>query len=615
MATQEQKRKAAAQTGLYVIVIAAIVVVANLLSAGVYKRIDTTATERFTLSQGSARLVRSLKEPVRIDLYVKTGLAQLDSFVRDLTDLLKEYERQGGGKFKYTLIEPKTDEQRQEARDAGVQEQPFGEASATGDESAAITQGFLGMVFKYGSEKAAIPSLHPARGEGLEFFITNKIREIRDKNDSIQHKIGVVTGKEELKLSDSNLVPRQGNQAGPTIEQIIKQNFPFYEIQPVDLSGGAQAIDTSLAGLMITQPGTDYTEKELRRIDEFLMSGDKSLVVIASAVSLKANNASMSAELNLHGLGPLLEGYGIEMKKDAVLDHGAQFRIPVMVGMGSMAWIRHPGLVHVINDPRFGEEDKLLDTSFPAFFRMEEVMFPFPSTLVLHKDKQPEDVKIHVVARTTPASNAEVGDTVDMSLKDNWEPKPPFEQRIIAAAAEGKLKSAFAGKPADGIAPPERAASSSRVLVISSSEFITNPFAYSGNGPEMPQGHSMGMMGNMGDQQLLQFAGPYAQKYLTATILSLKNTLDWMSGDTDLIAASAKILGEANLTYSSVKKPEFKVDDSEDESRKKEEEYKTARKDLQKQVQWTLTLGVPAAFGLIGLLRWRRREALRDQKA
>ena len=34
-----------------------------------------------------------------------TGLAQLDAFTRDLTDLLKEYERAGKGKFKVTLIE------------------------------------------------------------------------------------------------------------------------------------------------------------------------------------------------------------------------------------------------------------------------------------------------------------------------------------------------------------------------------------------------------------------------------------------------------------------------------------------------------------------------------
>lgn len=614
MATQDQKRKAAAQTGLYVVVIGAIVVVANVLAAGAYKRIDTTSTERFTLSQGSARLVRTLKEPVQVDAYVKTGLAQLDAFVRDLTDLLKEYERQGGGKFKFNIIEPKTDDAREKAREAGVSEQPFGEASATGDESAAITQGFLGLVFKYGSESAAIPALHPARGDGLEFFITNKIREIRDKNDNIKHKIGVVTGKDELKLTDTNLVPRQGQGGSPTLEQVIKQNFPFYEIETVDLGGGASAIDPAFVGLMITQPGADYTDKELRRIDEFLMLGEKSLVVIASAVSMKPNDASMNAELNLHGLGPLLSGYGIEMKKDAVLDHGAQFRIPVMVGMGTMAWIRHPGIAHVINDPRFSENEKLLDTSFPAFFRMDEVMFPYPSSLVLLRDKQPADVTLKAVARTTPAANVVTSDTVDMSLRDKWEPKPPFEQRIIAATAEGKLRSAFAGQPGEGMTTPELAAKSSRVLVISSSQFVTNPFAYAGNGPE--QQGQMAMFGAMGgDKELLQFAGPYAQKYLTATILSLKNTLDWMSGDTDLIAASAKILGEANLTYSSVKKPEFKVDDSEEEMRKKDEDYRTARKDLQKQVQWTLTLGVPAAFGAAGFLRWRRREAKRTQKS
>jgi hypothetical protein len=88
----------------------------------------------------------------------------------------------------------------------------------------------------------------------------------------------------------------------------------------------------------------------------------------------------------------------------------------------------------------------------------------------------------------------------------------------------------------------------------------------------------------------------------------VKNTLDWMSNDTDLIAASAKILGEPSLTYSSVKKPEFKAEDSEEEMKKKDEEYRTARKSLQKSVQWTLIFGVPLFFAAIGVLRWRSRE-------
>src|SRR3954471_6693105 len=379
MASQEHRRKAAAQTGLYVAVIAAIAVVANLLGAKAYKRWDTTQAERYTLSAGSGRLIRGLNSPVQVDAYVKTGLPQLDAFVKDLTDLLKEYERAGGGKFKFTIIEPNTDEQRAQAKEAGLTEQPFGEANQTGEDQASITQGYMGLVLKYGTEKAVIPQI-PA--EGLEFWITNKIREIRDKSENIKHRIGVITGKDELKLSDANLVPKQGKGGqGPSMQGIIEQAFPFYKLEEVDLKGGASAIDKDLIGLIITQPQKDYDDKELRRIDEFLMLGGKALVVYASAVTMKANDASMNATLSLHGLDKLLSGYGIKMSKDAVFDYGAQFRVGVPT-QGGVTWIRHPGIAHVVADPRFdSDNDKLLDTSFAPFFRMDEAIFPFPSSL------------------------------------------------------------------------------------------------------------------------------------------------------------------------------------------------------------------------------------------
>jgi ABC-type uncharacterized transport system involved in gliding motility auxiliary subunit len=613
VATQDQKRKAATQTGLFVLVIIAIAVVVNMLSFKAYTRIDTTRNERYTLSKGSGRLLSSLKTPIQIDAYVKTGLPQLDAFVRDLTDLLKEYEREGKGKFKFTLIEPNTDELREQAKEAGLQEQPFGEMSATSEDQAAIAQGYLGLVFKYGSEKAVIPQLPYQQSDGLEFWITNKIREIRDKADDIKHRIGVVTNKDELKLTDANLVPKQGKgQGGPTLKGILEQAFPFYKVEDLDLKDGGSAIDKELAGIIITQPQKDYTEKELRRIDEFLMLGGKSLVVYASAVNLKPNDASMSASLNTHGLEKLLDGYGIHMNKDAVFDHGAQFRVQVMTQTGQPQWIRHPGIAHVVNDTRMDEKDKLLDTGFAGFFRMDEVIFPFASSLDIKRDKQPADVKLQVVARSTPASSVDKSETIDMKLREQWRPKPPQQQRVLAAYADGKLKSAFAGSPMEGITPVgERSLQPSRVLVVASSLFLTNPFAYAGNGPEL--GGQFAMFGAVGgDPQLLMFAQPYT-KYLTSTIISLKNTLDWMSGDSDLIAASAKLIGDAALTYSSVSKPKFKAEDDENEIKKKDEEYRAARKNLQSSIQWWLILGMPAVFGAFGVLRWRSRQARRDQ--
>jgi ABC-type uncharacterized transport system involved in gliding motility auxiliary subunit len=612
MATQDQKRKAAAQTGLYLVVIAAIIVVVNLLSVGKYGRFDWTKSERYTLSQGSARLVESLKAPIQVEAYITKGSAQLDTFVRDLVDLLKEYERGGKGKFKFTLIEAKSEEQREAAKEAGLQEMAFAEASATGEDQASIAQGFMGLVLKYGSEKGVIPQLHPSRAEGLEFWITNKIREVRDKADDIKHKIGVITGKDELKLSDQNLVPKQGKGGSPSIQNILEQAFPFYKLEEVTIAEDKE-IDKDFVGLIITQPRKDYTEKELRRVDEFLMRGGKSLVVLASAVTLKPQDATMSASLELHGLDKLLLGYGIDMKKNAVLDFGAQFRLPIVTQTGAVSSIRHPGIAHVINDPRFSEAEKPLDAGFAAFFRMDELAFPFPSSLELLPDKQPKDgVKIYPVARTTPNATVLTDATIDMKLKPDWKPKPPYKQHIIAAVAEGKLKSSFAGAPAEGIKPNERAPQDSRVLVISSSQFVTNPFAFSGNGPDL--GGQFAMFGAVGgDQQLQMIAQPYAQRYLTATILSVKNTLDWMSGDTDLLATSAKIIGEPNLTYSSIKPPKIEAEDDEAAIKKKDDEYKASRKQLQTAVQWSLTIGMPLFFALFGLIRWRMREGQRDQ--
>src|SRR5690606_35162073 len=222
----------------------------------------------------------------------------------------------------------------------------------------------------------------------------------------------------------------------------------------------------------------------------------------------------------------------------------------------------------------------------------------------LLKDKQPAGVVLKAVARTTPNTTELTDETLELNVRvKGWQPKPTAEQHVIAAYAEGNLKSAFG----DTVAPE-----ASRVLVVSSSQFITNPFAYSGNGPEL--GHEFAMMGNVGgDQTLLTIAGPYAQRYLTNMILSLKNTLDWATGDSDLLAISAKIIAEPNLKYSSIEAPEIPVDATDADLAKLEQELRGQRAALQTKVEWVLTLLIPALFGLLGLWRWHTRNNCRTQ--
>jgi ABC-type uncharacterized transport system involved in gliding motility auxiliary subunit len=608
----ERKKKAATESGALVLVIALILVGVNALSYFMYVRKDTTNAERYTLSAGSGRLLQSMKSDMKVEAYVTKGLPKLDAFVRDLRDLLQQYKEASKGHFDYVIIEAKDEEQKKKAKEAGLQEIQFGEGSDTEDK-AEFAKGYMGLVINYGAERDKIPVLSPDNNTGMEFWITNKIREVRDKGDNLKHKIGLLTGHDEMKLSEPNLVPANSGQK-PNLQGIVSQYFPFYQFVDVDLKNGDAEVDESLDGLIITQPAKDITEKELRRIDQFVMRG-KSLAVVASAVNVKAADASMQGSLSTHGLEKLLDGYGIEMRKDALLEFGRPFRVNVYT-QGGPQTMRFPPLLDVRDDFRFTGDEQLLDTGFAAFFRISQVPFPFTSSLLLHREKQPDVTdpnKFKVLARTTPKTLRETGDTIDMKPMRQWRPKGEFSQFNIAATIEGKLKSAFPTGDKMGVdAPAQTAANaSSRVLVISSSQFFANPFARAGNGPDMGQ---MGMQmppGMGGDEQLQQLAMPYAQQILTNTILVFKNMLDWVTGDVDLLAASAKILQEPGLAYGDVSKPNFD-ELTEDQLKKQDETMKKERKSTQRVVEGVLILGLPALFALFGVALWRRRISTRE---
>jgi ABC-type uncharacterized transport system involved in gliding motility auxiliary subunit len=605
----EKRRKSALESGVLILIVAAILVAVNALSQlGVYTRKDVTKTEKYTLSKGSGSLLRSMKQSLQVDAYVTRGLPKLDAFVRDLRDLLQEYKNAGGDKFDYTLIDSKDEDTKKKAKDAGLIEQPFGEASGTEEEKAAVTQGFMGLVFKYGEQQDVIKFLPPDRTDGLEFWITNKIREIRDKGDDIHHKIGVLTGQDEIKPSDNNLVPT--NMGKFSMQGIVTQNFPFYTFTDVDLKGGEAEIPDDLDGLIITQPAKDLTDKELRRIDQFVMKG-KSLAVIAGAVNIKANDATMNASLNLHGLDKLLDGYGVSVNKDVVLDVWRHARVVVQTAAGP-AGVELAPILEVQDDARLTGNEQLIDTSFPPLFRVEDVAVPFASSLTLKTDKQP-GAKLQVVMRSSPYAVDLKGESVDLKPLQKWAGKLKGlkqEQFAIAANVEGTLKTAFPEGDKEGVDTPAHSTKPARIFVLASAQFLANPLARAGNGPDMGQ-YGMMMPNLGGDEQLLMLAGPYAQQFVTGSILVFKNTLDWLTGDTDLLAVSAKILSDPNLVYGDRSHVTITPDMTEDQIKKQEEELKAGRKDQQRNVQLLLILGIPLLLAAYGLLRWRMRLAAR----
>jgi hypothetical protein len=480
---------------------------------------------------GTARVLEALRGRVEVTVWASTALPEVAAFAKGLDHLFAGYERLAPGKVVHRVIEPKTDADLAEAKADGI----LPKKNARGE------SGYLGITFKYKSEKEVIPILEPSAPRAVAYWTAQKILEVEARADNLLHRIGVLAGMDEIKLSEPNLVAGSGGR-GPTLEGIFHQALPYYTLEPVYLRNGDAEVDRGLAGLIITQPGKDLSEKELRRIDQFLMLGDKTVAIFASAVNVGAGDANMTASLNAHGLDQLTGGYGIEMNKDAIMDWSRPATLHVM-SEGKQLTMGYPFTVLADQDA--------LDTAFPAFLRMEEVVFPFPSTLVPHPAKQPK-TKMKIVARTSSRSSSLSGSAIGMRPgRVGVTPTDEVAERAIAVAIEpgcyngteecgaddpcnaGILRSAFASRPEAGGAPAE-SKGKSRLFVVSSSQFLANPYARAGNGNA-----SAGS-----DKELLMISQPYAQAYLTETILAFKYTLDWMTSGDDLLACARISLGQ-----------------------------------------------------------------------
>jgi hypothetical protein len=456
----------------------------------------------------AARVLRSLQTPVTVTAYVTHGTPKLDAFDAALLALLEGYRRTAPDRVNLTVVDVTTDAQRAAAKEAGLHEVAFGERD--GAAGTTIHRGFMGLAMSYRGERETLPIFSPGVPKGLGYWIVSRLRELRDRAEGRKLRIGVVSGKGEIKLSDPVLLAAGPGEHRPTLQSILADAVPFYAIEPLDLHGGDVEIDPALAGVVLTQPSVDYTERELRRIDEFLVRGGRSVAVIAGAVNVQADDATLAVTLDTRGLPRLLDGYGVELRNAEVLDWGRPATLDIP-GKDNPQKLSHPALVKVEDDPHLAVDTPPLDTTFPVFFRMEEVVFPFASPLVPHPERQPE-ATVRIVARSSPRSTLATVSGARLSVA--LHPEGPYASHPLAIVVEGLLHSAFGGK---------RAPAPSRLLVLGASQFFTNPFARAAGS----------------DEELGGLSRLYAQRYLTGTILAFKNVLDWMTNDRELNACAS----------------------------------------------------------------------------
>jgi gliding-associated putative ABC transporter substrate-binding component GldG len=344
----------------------------------------------------------------------------------------------------------------------------------------------------------------------------------------------------------------------------VQKALKDHDVTTVDLTEGKNPIPDDIDLLVMVGPRKQLAERALYEIDRFLIKG-KSVAMFIDGMILETPRGHFQpgqvkpriARANVVGLRPMLRHYGVELGKDLIMDRQNQ-RVVLPAGQNQRVVTNYPAFPVVTNLSRQNPITKLLRAYVSVF----------PSSLKLTKAAKGGGVTATVLASSTAASWRQTGFFLFDPMR---QPQPtkelgPFR---LALLLQGKFGSYFAGKPvpAPGPATPPK----------------ENEPRPSKTGPRSPAGTRLVVFGDA-DMVQDQFLG-----LNQANLMLLQNTVDYLIEDVSMITIRSK---------SQTRRPLKSLDD-----------------DKVTLAKWINIVGLPAAFVLLGFVRWRVRRGSRRRVA
>ncbi|HSG81457.1 MAG TPA: Gldg family protein [Gemmatimonadota bacterium] len=178
------------------IAVVAIAVFADLFGGYIPGRLDLTAEKLYTLSGGTKAILADLGDLVTVTLFASRELpAQVKPLERDVNDVLRDFERYGGGNIQLVRRDPDASEEAlQQAQQLGIRPVQF---NVVRREELQLKQGWLGIAVGYAGESESIPFVGDTRN--LEYQLASRVWRLTRVDTPT---VAFVTGHGEKTLAD-----------------------------------------------------------------------------------------------------------------------------------------------------------------------------------------------------------------------------------------------------------------------------------------------------------------------------------------------------------------------------------------------------------------------------
>ena len=455
-------RRGASKGIVGLVLVGAIAASSVVILANLPLRCDMTAENLYTLSKGSKAVLGQLTEDVTLKYYVSSSSAEmpmaLKTYAQQVGNLLKEYERAGGGRLVVEEYDPKPDSDAEEwAQRYGVEPQTGGNPFGQGI--------YFGVVAVCGDREETLGVLSPRTESTLEYDLTRLVTRVAWPERPV---VGVMTSLPDVLGGQMNPMMMQMGQRPPQGWAAFSELAKDYDVRTVETD--AEKIDDDVKTLVVVHP-KNLSDKALYAIDQFVLRGGK-LVACVDPFSIKDMQSSRSQQNPMMGqmggdgpstLGKLFDAWGVKFEEGKI---SCDLEAATKLNNGQGGVESNPAFLS-LGTANMDKGDLIVAD-------LTNVMFPFAGAFTF--EKKDMDISFEPVI-TTSKDNSCSTDKMSMQYGGMKDMVPDGKERILAARLSGTFKTAFPKGP-DGTNDVSKALAEGKgnVLLFADSDFLADDF-------------------------------------------------------------------------------------------------------------------------------------------
>ena len=420
-----------------------ILVIVNFAGHFFFKRFDLTADKRYTLSQTTLNIIKEVKEPLYIDVYLDGDFpGEFKKLQNETRQLLEEYKAQNSNII-FQFENPLKDEEKKNSKIKSLFIKGLTPLNVLVEEKGKQSQvmAFPWAVALYNGKEKNIQLLRNMIGgttaekvvssvQHLEYAFTDAIDKLIKKN---QKKIVIIKGNGELQEKN--------------IAKFLRQVIDSYHIAPFTLDSVANSPIETLKQLkqydlaVIAKPTEAFSDQEKEVLDQYIMNGGKTLWLIdpvnmeMDSLSNTGTNLAFPRELNLNDM---FFKYGFRLSPDLIKDENGT---PIKLASGEQ------GSSTQIQEFNWKFAPFIIPQSMhPIVKNLGGIKFDFCSPIELLKN----DIKKTILLKSSVYSK-KIGTPKEISLSSVSEETSPNEYNKtgsipISVLLEGKFHSTYTNR-------------------------------------------------------------------------------------------------------------------------------------------------------------------------